>query len=333
MSNPVRLHELFTITGRPAYVKQAADHSEPLDVPARAWADRANRRYPFHTKEAAFTSSIDAAADQAGDEIIGVLKLAAQTWGCTEDVEAALTKLAQAGKQVDVNDLGDDQFLLVADHQGARLRKFAAVDHDSLETAAQALYDNRHRYPLAWRKTAAIRALARADQLGVRFDGDVDRWLNKVAGFGIPTPETIDRAVALRRDLIRDPELLAKLAQAADALVDNVAARHNSDVVDQFVRALDSCDRQTKIAAHYGARLELPEEVVDITVGDLTKMAHLCGDVVDLQNGRSVEVSKIPREALEGVDPGLAKMAADQLRTVLPTLPRPDADLLVRLIG
>ena len=57
------------------------------------------------------------------------------------------------------------------------------------------------------------------------------------------------------------------------------------------------------------------------------------GGMVDLQNGQSVNVHHLSKEALEAVDDGLAVMPKRKLAKVLPTLLAPDADVLCKAAG
>jgi hypothetical protein len=99
-------------------------------------------------------------------------------------------------------------------------------------------------------------------------------------------------------------------------------------LVKQAVALLDQVDAEFCMQ-RFG--VPLAEEMLAITEPELAKMAGCSNVFVKLSNGKEVDASALTKGDLEAIDPKLASMSLDDLVEVLPTLPKPDADLLVRM--
>jgi hypothetical protein len=336
------LHVLLGVTGRPSYVKAASEQvAEDAPVLPQACADGIKGTLPCNSKEATFLSAAKVASARAAGKPYnteteqGIMKFA-RFWQITDDVVAAQKKIAAAAEP---RTLGSSDFALNEVHQGTTLKKYAAYDGDTTTRAASAFYDNRHKYPLPWRQKTAKELIARATRFGVIGDipGNVSTYLHKAAGYAFPSQEAITNSLVCRLNRLPGSKKVAseKLAAALGAIADAPHLRYNHALVQDVLTLTDRFDHELKLAAHYGDEdVTLPEEMLDLT----TPMIKHAGEVhrggeVDLQNGSTVNVHFLTKEALEVVDPELAKMSKLKLAGVLPTLPRPDADLLCKAAG
>jgi hypothetical protein len=331
--NPHRLHRIFAVVGRPGYCKIASEVVGDA-CPDRGYADLARHRYPCHTKEAAFASAMLACEDRLNGEdlhphVRTELAKFAHFWGIESDVQAGEVKLAQAHRQVPVTELPDSDFALVQMHKDQKVRKYASFDATSTYDSAIAFYENRHRYPLAWRKTAAQQLLWRAEHFGQGLPEYCSQYLHKAAGYAIPSEDAIETAIVQRLNL-SDREDTVKLAEALNGLAEDPEARYEHNLVEEIVRLMDQHDRDHKIATHYGSRLGLPEEILGWTISQMEKVAAQQAHWVTLTNGHEVDVTEIPAAILAAVD--LEGASCQKLAEVLPTLPVPDANLLTRLL-
>ncbi len=255
----------------------------------------------------------------------------ARLWGIKGEVKTACEALEKARKQASLSELPDADFAMLQPHKGETVRKYAAFDKESTYDSAVAFYDNRHRYPLAWRKQAASELIQRAEKHQTVIPEYVNDYLHKAAGFAVPTQASIEEALVQRLNL-RDGEPTQKLASALDAIAGNSMLRYDSELVTEFLYAMDRHDRETKIASHYGVDLQLPEEMLEWSLPKLAKFAGISNRIVRLTNGYEVDVTEISHDTLESVADGMSRMSHEKLAAVLPTLPRPDADLLVHLL-
>ncbi len=331
--NTSNLHGILGIAGRPAYVKLAQDTDE-TKIPGSAFADPMSRLYGIYSKEATYCSALLAHQEDPGEEVKAKLAAAAHLWGIEPDLQAAFEKLASAHRHAGPDELADTDYALVADHGGKRVRKFAAVDPETTFEAAIAFHENRHRYPFSWRKQAATNLLDKASTHGVVLPAYVQTYLLKAAGLAIPTTESLDEAMVqrLNRSAPKDREAAEKLASVLDCLVNDEPLRGNFEFVSKVLETVDEYDRETKIAAFYGHGLDLPEEILGLNETQLRKIAADNGRLVTLTNGHEVDIHLISPEILDAVQDGMGKMGHAKLAEVLPTLPKPDADLLVELL-
>jgi hypothetical protein len=326
--NQHQLNRIFALTGRPGYCKVAANQAVEA-CPASGYADDA-QVYACHTKDAAFCSAVAAhenalMGQPVNPDVQSRLAKFAAFWGVESDVKAAQVVLDRAYTQLKPRDLADSDYALRND----QVRKYAAYDADSTVRSATAFCQNRHAYPLAWRKQAAQELLARAEAHGAVLPEYASQYLHKAAGYAVPSQDAITSAIVQRLNISASPETF-KLAEALDALAGDPELRYNPELVSQMLDVMDLHDRQTKMAAHYGTRLALPEEICEWTIPAMEKVAAQSAHYVTLANGHEVDVTDLPHDALATLDLGGA--SCQKLAEVLPTLPLPDADLLVRML-
>ena len=308
MSN---LAELLTVCGRPAFVKAASEqvHAES---------------YGIESREDVYLGYITALA--GGGNTDRYAKVAA-FWGIDKDIKTASDRWEAANK---VTEPSPEDYLIDKSFGGTPVRKYAAYDLHSTIKAAQALYENRWRYPIEWRQEAAERCLTKVAAHGVKLTGCIDRYIKKAAGYASPSQDAIEEAISQRYAVAgKDPEFV-KLAETLYKIAQDVRLRHDPEIVKVAMKAIDVFDFSLDDAVR--AEIKVAEEICDILEEDFLKVANdLKNDYVELQNGSVVKVAELRKDVLEAVSPELAKMAADELYDVLPTLPRPDADLIVRL--
>lgn len=299
--------------GRDDLAKTAADHAED---------------YTFADRNATFISSVAAHVNGASDSIKEACAEHARFWQIEDECNAAIDKIASY----------TPPSLKEASYAIPELRKYAAYDADSTVTAASAFYDHRDRYPRAMRKSAAVRLIERAERFGANMPAYLDRYLHKAAGFGYPSVETLEDALVQRLNLLKaaqDSEA-EQLSAVFGAFIKNASARYDDRLVDDLISVVEKFDATTGLTPKYGECLDLPEEMIDgsLTTGEMTKVAGgIKKMAVKLTNGQTVDVTQITKEALSAVDGELAELGEDELVDVLPTLPRPEADLLARLIN
>jgi hypothetical protein len=329
--NSHKFHRLFEIAGRPAYVKEAAV-LDIDDCPATAFADVHNRKYPCHTKEATYCSALEAAVDGVGSSVARALNAYTTLWQVTDDVLAGVQKLAQASRVIPVDELPDSDFALVqTDVDGHKVRKFASVDCETTVDSAIAFTATRTRLPFAWRKQAATHLLEKAAAYRANLPEYVETYLEKAAGLALPTTDSLYEALHARRSMLatREPEAMDKLGCLVDSLAADPGFRTDKAAIAEFLETLDQVDRHFKVAAHYGSALDLPEDLLVVSLRQLKTAA--VPQMVRLVNGADLDLGTLDRATLAMVSDDLAEMGTEKLAAVLPTLPKPDADLLVRL--
>ncbi len=313
MSYEMPLADALFHVGRPDLAKTASNRPES---------------YTFESRDATIVSFIQALTKNASAETVFACKQHGQFWGISKQMEEAEIKLAAYQPE----DLADRQFALVAEYDGQVIRKYAAHDRDSVFTAAQQFFDDRTCYPLSWRKHAAARLIGRAERFATVLPDYVETYLYKAAGLGYPTTQTLENAYIQREQLLGEEgrDELTKLGQLIEVMGRRQDLRQDEEFVKAAVDVLADIDTHFGLTAHYGQSLDLPEDVLadQLVLPSLQKQASASCRLI---NGREINVTKLAHDVLAAISPDLTKLSHVELAEVLPTLPKPDADLLVRL--
>lgn len=307
------LTEALSVVGKPALVKQAGMHTG----------------YSFKTKDATFISYVDAHLKQACAEELADAQKYASFWNILPECQEAMQKIASHTPR----DTPDSVFAMCQPVGDDKIRKYAAFDAESTRNAGIAFYDNRTRYPLSWRTKTAAELINRAQKYGAALPEFVTTYLHKAAGAGYPSEKSVEDILVSRRELVKsaNSDETEKLTSFLDMLASDVSLQFNSALVKQAVECLEGFDVACGLTDSYDRGLPLPEELIasENTLPVLEKLAT--ASFVQLVNGAEVDVRGLRKTALEAVDPRLGDMDFEELVDVLPTLPREDADLLLRL--
>lgn len=295
-------------------------------------ASELSEDYTFGDRNATFISFVNGIVKGANDRQMKSCRDHARFWQINDECETAAQKLAA----VKPRELQDQDYALLQKNGEATIRKYAAYDGESTVKAAMAFYDNRAKYPLAWRKTAAARILARAEKHGAHLPEYIETYLHKAAALGYPSPDSVSAILVQRlnaTDARRNDEAVAKFASFMESMIDDEQLRLDHGLVKSAMETVENFDAYIGATHKYGEDFSLPEEIIDSkqTTEKLAKLAGISDCEVQLINGSRVDVTELKKEALAAVDPGLANMSPGELTQVLPTLPQGDADLLVRL--
>lgn len=309
-----------------------AEYVQTKDSPSdiNAYADRDGKLFACHTKEATlvnyayFVDQRDSYSRNQRDVVQKRFDEKLAFWDITDakaDIEAAVTKTASVKYAMEI--------------QGDKL--FGYQDAESLVKAASEFYANRHKFPYENRKTAARTLILEGEKLAARYPNDVVLFMNKAAGWALPSKEGI-LSVLHRRAYdtqYKDTSALEKIAAAAvDLVKDESGQVYDLEKVAAFMSAVDAYDRLTKVARRY-ADYGVPEEYV-FSDTDLTKTAAEMHSKVKLTNGSEITLSDSFFEKLSSADPDLAKSIMgnhEKAAEILPTLPRPDADYIIETCG
>jgi hypothetical protein len=311
------LSQALSIVEKPDFVKTAA----PVITD-----------YSFDSREATYLSYITAVIKEASAEDLNHFKKLAKFWGIADECEKAATKLASA-MATQPPDSWD--YAIVQEYEGKPVRKYAAYDAESCVAAATAFYENRAAYPYAWRKEAATKLLAKSAKFSVSLPEYVDTYLHKAAGFGVPTSVSLENAYVARETACpkEHKEALNKMAHVIEQMIVEPFLRYDAEFVGKAIDVIDAFDTETGISKKAG--VPLAEELIDDSgVEPKLRKAAGCSNVfIKLSNGAEINASEIPEDVLNALDSKLSKLGTSELVDVLPTLPRDDADLLVRLLA
>lgn len=294
-------------------------------------AKLASHNYSFSGREATILSFIGAQLKLAGAPGTEDAVKMANFWGVRKEAEELTEKVSKLLAPVK---LAEADYALCVEAGGEKLQKYAAYNKDSTIEAAEAFYDNRAKYPYAWRKEAAARLLAKAEQFDVVLPAYIETGLHKSAGLGYPTAETLEDALVIREQLAcpEHREAIYKIAELVSEMIETPSLRYDDELVGGLIESLDEFD--TSLGQHKMAEVGLAEDIIEdgSITPELQKLAGASSTYVMLKNGAEVDATTIPPEVLDAVDPELSKLASAELIDVLPTLDLEAANLLTRLL-
>ena len=336
----------------PDYVKEAAvtDPEQVAKLPNTVFADPVNRKFPLHTKAAAwlaqtyFTESRHLYPTADVVTVQGKITKAAQYWQIEEHVKEA--KEALESKQAAASpDLPDGEFALVVKHEEQTYRLLPIHSAQNVEKAAAELYRDRSKYPYAWRKTAARKILHKIAALGVTgLPEGIHEYLTMASSVGSAIPAQAAEKLAHRVLMLptKDKALKTKAAKLTKTIAKMNGIPLASEM-EKLAQIVDRLDREHGFHHYYDQGVETPEEIFFALTQK--KAATFRNSYIQLTTG-----TVIPFEALQGAP--LGKVAAalgddfsqavmadgsldidlHKFGRVAATLPRDDATLLERAL-
>ena len=359
-ANQQQLYALEKLYGTPEFVKKAAiETPEELgSLPDSVFADPRNRKFPCHTKaatwlaQAYFSMSAPAYSKQDATFVQDRINKSASYWGIKGIVDGfknAWEKIAHSNNM----GLRDDDYALVVEHEGNKIRRMPMPNALSVKVAGEYLFANRYQYPYAWRKQAARRILAKAVEYdekaakgekiagaevgATRFEPETLNYLERASGFGIVPPIRAAEKIAQRVLMLNEKhqDVRVKLAEMAVEL--KTSPILDCETLQKLAEAIDNVDRTTGLAMHYHEGVELPEEmffdvlekeaaaIVDGHVTLTTGTIYPIEAFAELPLGKIAEV--MGKDFIDEVSDG-NQIDPIKFASIAKTLPRPDATLL-----
>lgn len=329
----------------PAYVK-AADYAALRDaadtLPDRVFADPVGRRYPCDSPAATWLSAAYYYTKKAGVHpkarplVEQRLDAYARHWGVTADVAAVRDKAAALDAAEDAPPPDEDFALVVkAAGGGTAARSLPLTTAVEVKEAAEALLGRRDELRYAVRREAATRILEKAAALGAGLGARADEALERTAGRGVAEPAKVVDFLRKRAAASPDPVVRERYTGLASAVA---RSRNfcNPDNLAKLAEVVDQADRCEGLHRGYGDSLRRPEDVLFET--PFTKAASELAGRVALTTGIVYDRDRLEKvsaedlrslfgdEFVRGVSTPFG-LDAEKLAEVLPTLPRPDAEL------
>jgi len=352
-SNHQVLHRIMQLVDTPDYVKAAGvlDPEQVAQLPQTVFADPASRKFPLHTKAAAWLAQtyFDEArhlySTQHASQVQDKIDKAASYWGIAGQVKQASDQI-RATQSHALDELTDADYALV--HKvGEEVKRIMPINSaPSVKAAAAHLFNNRMKYPYNWRKLAARKILHKAAELGVTgIDTESHTFLSKAASLGSAIPTHAAEKLANRALMLNDTKdhadkvAMGKLAVTVSKMKDIP----RPSVMEKLASIIDRFDRAHKLYRYYDQGVETPEEIVF----DLTqkKATDLRDNYVELTTGTVIPFTALIDIKLDkiasviGNDFAQAVSSDDSLGVdpvkfarIARTLPRDDALLLERAL-
>lgn len=328
----------------PVFVKEAAEilTTDVQALPPTSFADRA-RQLPVHSKAATWLSALQYFnnLEHAQDpHTHSSLLKAASFWG----IELDVLELASNVKKASIIPNLDNTRYAVVVKSGDELveRRWPLVDSSSVKQAAQGLWENRDRYPLAIRKEAAARILRRALELGTTL-GSHQGYIEKAAGYGIAKADDLRKALRDRRYLAKSAALRERYVEQERLLQDLTGGNGyvTGEPLEKIAAFVDEADRQDRLYRTYTKGVPTPEELC--FQHELSKLEQVktAAEAQQLRDGTAFDfqaLSGIPAAQFSalGDDFVQAIAAADgtvdleKASALVPTLPIDDTSVFKR---
>ena len=346
--------ELYTfarVYPMPAYVKQASTEQtcRPNKLPSSAYADAGNCKFPCHTKAACYLSNVfflNKRADiipKIARWIENRLQMFNEHWGIESDVQTLQAKHA-AMHSDGLDQLPDSAFAIVwGDDSGCKVRRYPLRNSLEVKTAATWLQSYCDQMRFIARNAIATKILDKAAEFGAAFGEELDDFLQKQAGRGVYDPA---EAAEMIRNRVRatepTPKIAERLEKLASALESNPVLAEDPTTTVALCDTIDQYDRSCHLPGKYSAAMPRPEDV--LFKGTLKVAAafvkNACGTVTGAIYDRgqfeklsiSAVRSVLGTEITNAVTSGI-RIDPEKMAEIAATLPRPDAQILDRLMA
>jgi hypothetical protein len=333
----------------PGYVKQASVSTAPENAAdSRLYADSVQRKFPVHTKAATWLSNAFWCEKRANvqpadrQRIQTALLKAADFYGIRAEVDS-LYKQAEVDN--DENKLPDDAFAFLGeDASGNRTRHMPMRTALETKTAAAFFVEHRDRFTFPQQQKVAVRILDKAASQGAGLTNEVDQILSRCAGFGMCAASRTAEFVEKRAAMIKysDGKLSQQLIDTAQAIRNNPEHARQPAILVKLAEQLDVLDRRFQFNKRYHQDIERPADVL-FEVNEFS-VKQAAADHIQMTSGSVYRISDLNHVKLADVRDYLGTDLADALTddgmtvslekaaTILPTLPRGDAETFDRVV-
>ena len=340
-------HQITKVIDLPEFVKEGSvpTSDEVGRLPHTAFADQTSKQFPVHTKEACYLSYAyfirqkDKFTKRASSRIERKFNDMARFWDIETDMDKLASDLQPRTEKVAAT---EDDYAITVQHDGKPMHYFPINNRKAVEKSAGALVEHRSNFTYEMRKEAAQKIMGAYIREGYPISSIPDT-VQSMAGYGLTTKDAavkeLGRRVAFANTTNEKKAAapLKKLASSIKKMGDEVLT---ADTLIKVAGVIDVFDRCLGVTQHYGNEFEYPEDVLfSFTKSAADKVKN---ELVTMQNGSSYWLQDLEK-ASEAFD-ALGDMRSDFVDTtgkldlhkvadIVPTLPRPDAELLDTAIG
>lgn len=225
------------------------------------FADRINRRYPINSKANTWLSAAyfakTAGADNYSSETMKnfvetSIKLAADTYGIREDVDAVMATLRAKPIEKKASE-NDDNYGWPAEH------KYPMFDEHGVKLACSYFKENAFNYPPEMRKEIATRIFKKCAEYGIEANDTVRQESGN--GFNLREDVGIELVDRVKMASHENPEAAGALAKATSTLMTMPMSNYQANL-QKFASLLDSFDEAMGFADQYGSRFRSPMEIL-----------------------------------------------------------------------
>lgn len=339
-----RLSKLYNF---PDFVKQA-DINQTMNAETASpttYADPVRQKFACHTAAATWLSSLYFHEKKAEyhpkdrNRIEQRLQHYVDYWRIRPAYDGIVKKAEALASQ----ELPDSAYGYVwVDTQGNKERFLPLTSTQNIKAAAEWLEEHKDTLPFHDRHTIAKRLLEKAASTGTTFGDELNQFVEKQAGYGIPDPVEIYKMLNQRSELCKNAEYREQIKTLAETVRGQSQIALQPDSLVKLAETVDMIDRAIHLSGKYTDNIQRPEDVIfKVTY---TKAASDRESLCTLQTGNVYDkgqLSKLARgdvESLFGTDfagevsRGL-EIDPEKMAAVAETLPRPDAELLEQMLS
>lgn len=347
--NGAEIYRIAVTYGLPDFVK-SADADEllrPSQLPVQAYADPWTQTLPCHTPASTWLSAVtflekSAAWGERAPAVAERLTQFASYWNIVPSVVAVAEKLASAVAADPTASLPDQVFAyIVVDPRGRVIdRRLPLRDAGEVKLAVDYLRRYADQFSRNERARIADRVLGRADRLQIKLAADERDWLERTAGRGFCNPAEVVRALQMRGVVSGSPQMKAALDRLARTIATNPRAFTRPQLL-KLAEVLDQVDRDLKLTPS-SVLLPADELLFGVTwrkaAQDASSVCALTtGSVYDKRQFAKLSLDAVSElfgpEIADEVRYGLDRVDPEKMAAIASTLPRPDAELLDRLMA
>jgi hypothetical protein len=341
-------HRLISLFPPPDFVKQASHeqlYGDTETLPPHVYAYEAKRAYPCHQKAATWMSAAffaDKRASLPADLVphieARILKSAAY-WNIKPEVEALWAKMAETQTEKQAN-LLDSQFALVWNEAGRKERHYPLRNMHEVKMASDWFGKFHTEFTFADKHTIATKILMKAAEFLAPVENA--ELLHKCAGYGYCANVDAADAWAVRASLVqrRFPDHAKEAMALATNLKNTEISSRDHGVRVKMATLMDQFDRQTELHRLYDdGGLSRPEDVLFMVTEKVA--SDFVNSHVQTTTGAVYEKSALAALDLNMISTWLGSELAEacgpleldleKLAAIVPTLPRPDAQMFERM--
>ena len=345
--NNEELARLVKVFDFPTFVKQA--NIEDLKRPPRGavstFADPRNSRFSCHSAAATWLNGLYFQVKKAEyhpkdrGRIEQRLTKMADFFKIRGAYDTMVKQAEDLQKEAELPDSAY-AYVWVGDN-GAKERHLRMISAMEVKAAAEWLHKYRDRLPYADRNTVALKIMEKVAQYGAGLGPDLMDFVEKQAGYGVCDPSEVYEMIMQRSRLSKNEAHREQIIKLAAAVKDKPRIALQPEQLVKLASTLDMVDRVLGIQ-EYGDILQRPEDVIFKVT--LTKAASDRAELCPLTTGNvyaKEQFEKLSREDVESlfgqdftseVSRG-TEIDGEKMAEMAHTLPRPDAELLDRLMA
>lgn len=318
----------------------------PETIAVTAYADPVHKKYACHSAPATWLSAVyfhEKSAEYHPSEQVKIcerFKRFSDYFGIRPAYDAIVKR---ANELRGSDQLPDSSYAYVwQSKDGVKERYYPMTNSLQVKTAAEWLNSNYDRIPFIDRNKIAGKILDKAARYGADMGEALTEFIEKQAGLGIPDPPEVCRMLENRAKLARKQEQRDAITKLAAAVRTTPHTALQPRELLKLAAIVDLIDHNIGLKGKYSDLIPRPEDVI-FKISYIKAAADIA-ELCTLQTGNAYAKSQFSKLAREDVVSLFGTDFADEvcrgfdidpekIAEVAHTLPRPDAELLERLMS